>query len=238
MRTLRKVLLLEDDAVLRSEIAEALEDESFTVRQSGTIASFWQEFRRFEPEVSVVDLNLPDGRGADVVRDLRIFSSVGILVLSGRQDEADRVIALEMGADDFIVKPCGPRELIARINAILRRLDPIPASDTRAGARRVVSFAGYELDFSARELRGPDGGVCPLTTAEFDLLRVFVERPQRVLSRNQLLDLVRGENWAGYDRAIDGLVSRLRKKLSCPELGEPMFKTVHGVGYMFVQPVS
>lgn len=234
----KRILLLEDDVDLRAEIAEALEDEAFSVRHCGTIAAFWVEYRRFAPDLAVVDLNLPDGRGRDVVRELRADAKIGILVLSGMRDEADRVIALELGADDFVVKPCGPRELTARINAIIRRIDPDGHTDAKGSPHEMLNFSGYSMNVAAMELRDPDGATLPLTTAEFQLLRVFAERPNRVLSRNQLLDLLRGENWAGYDRTVDGLVSRLRKKIGDPKVGTTIFKTVHGIGYMFTPEIK
>ncbi|MEM1161094.1 MAG: response regulator transcription factor [Pseudomonadota bacterium] len=230
-----KVLILEDDADLRAELHEALEDEAFEVRTAGTIAEFWQTFQVMLPAVAILDMNLPDGRGRDVVRQLRSQSQVGILVLSGQRDEADRVIALELGADDFVTKPCGPRELAARLNAILRRTEQAAPSPSK---RRCASFAGHRLDLMSMELRAPGGEVLPLTTAEFQLLQVFVERPQRVLSRDQLLDLMRGQDWAGYDRTVDGLVSRLRKKIRQEASSAPVLKTVHGSGYMFTPSVT
>lgn len=235
---MRKILLLEDDADLREELSEALEDEAFDTRGHGTIAEFWQTYRSFKPDAVILDMNLPDGRGLTVARDIRVASDIGILFLSGRQDEADRIVALELGADDFMVKPCSPRELVARVNAVLRRTDPLSRAEGTDATRRIATFAGYQLDLAAMELRDPGGMVCQLTTAEFDLLRAFIERPQRVLSRAQLLDLIRGTDWAGYDRTVDGLVSRLRKKL-VPEDGETqILRTVRGAGYIFTQSVT
>ncbi len=234
---MKKILLLEDDADLRCEIAEALADEMFSVRHCGTVVSFWVEYRRFAPDLVVVDLTLPDGRGRDVVREVHADPGVGVVVLSGQREETDRIIALELGADDFVVKPCGPRELVARINAILRRIDASANSGTTTATER-LSFSGYSLNIASMELHDPEGAPLPLTTAEFQLLRVFAERPNRVLSRDQLLDLLRGENWAGYDRTIDGLVSRLRKKIGAPEANSPIFKTVHGAGYMFTPRID
>lgn len=234
---LQKLIVLEDDTALRSEIVEAFEDDGFSICAGGTVSWFWTEYARFDPDLIVLDLNLPDGRGGEIIRKVRAKSDVGILVLSGKKDEADRVIALEFGADDFVVKPCGPRELTARVNAILRRsTSSPPAVDDQAG--QIVEFGGFTLDLMAMELKDPDGEDLRLTTTEFSLLRLFIERPQRVLSRNQLLDLLRGEDWAGYDRTIDGLVSRLRRKLSPKDCEVQFLKTVHGAGYVFTQPVS
>lgn len=234
---MQNILVLEDDADLRMEICEALEDEGFAVHGFGTIKSFQMQLQRHMPDLVLMDLGLPDGRGADVIRELRAKSDVGVLVISGRQDEADRIIALEYGADDFVVKPCSPREILARSHAILRRTHRFvqPADN---GAPRHIAFDGYLLDMHAMELRDPAGAPISLTTSEFELLNVFVERPRRVLSRQQLTDLLRGEDWSGYDRAIDGLVSRLRKKIPGQGGETQPLKTVHGSGYIFTPSVS
>ncbi len=240
-----KILLVEDDADLRGEIAEALEDAGFNVMQIGRIADFQSAYAHFSPDLLVLDMALPDGRGMDIARDLRRHSDIPILFLSGRNDEIDRIVGLELGADDFIQKPCSPRELVARINAVMRRTGPrrgtqTPHSDpsTTPLASRSVTFNGFSLNRDAMELNDPLGLPIPLTTAEFQLLDIFVQRPMRVLSRDQLLDLLRGENWAGYDRTIDGLVSRLRKKLSSSDDPCTFLKTVRGAGYMFSASIS
>lgn len=231
-----KVIVLEDDADFRAEIVETLED-SFEVAGCGTINAFWQIFRQETPELVMLDLGLPDGRGSDLIRALRdLSSSLGILVLSGQKDEVDRVIALEFGADDFLVKPCGARELIARANAILRRVQP--ASDLPDDGPRRADFAGFSLDLLAMRLTRSDGSSIPLTTAEFELLKVFVDNTQKVLSRERLLTLLRGDDWAGYDRAIDGLVYRLRKKLKTEGKAQQILKTMHGSGYIFTADVA
>ena len=234
---MQSILVLEDDADLRGEICEALEEEGFAVHACGTIKRFRVEFARTKPELVLMDLGLPDGKGTDLIREMRAKSNVGILVLSGRRDEADRIIALEFGADDFVVKPCSPREVLARINAILRRTQAITTTPGDEGPNR-IEFDGYLLDRWAMELRNPEGDVISLTTAEFELLDVFVQRPQRVLTRRQLTDLLRGADWEGYDRAIDGLVSRLRKKIPGRCVETPPLKTVHGTGYIFSANVA
>lgn len=233
---MHKILVLEDDGDLRAETCDALEDEGFSVLGCGTAASFTIEFARFAPDFVLLDLGLPDGKGSQIIRELRAKSDVGILVVSGRRDEADRIIALEYGADDFVVKPCSPREIIARINAILRRSEARPHG--AAGAPERIEFDGYVLNFASMELVNPEGGVVALTTAEFELLSIFVQRPQRVLSRQQITDLLRGSDWSGYDRAIDGLVSRLRKKIPGSSAESRPLKTIHGTGYIFSASVS
>lgn len=231
---IHRVLGLEDDADFRVEIVDTLE-ASFEVSSCNTIATFWPQFRRVKPEVVLLDLGLPDGRGSDVIRDLRgIDGTLGILALSGKLDEADCVIALEFGADDFVMKPCGERELIARINAVLRRVCP---AETTNAQSRLASFSSFTLNLLSMQLCNKDRETIPLTTAEFALLEVLVENAQVVLSRDQLLNLLRGDDWSGYDRSIDGLVYRLRKKLRDDTLSQSILKTVHGSGYIFTPDV-
>ena len=234
---MQSISVLEDDIDLRSEICEALEEEGFRVVGFGTVKAFSTEFARSEPDLVLLDLGLPDGKGSQVIRELREKSDVGILVLSGRREEADRIIALEYGADDFVVKPCSPREILARIHAILRRTKPCATASVSNGPQE-VQFEGYLLNLAAMELRNPLGEIIPLTTAEFELLNIFVQRPQRALSREQLTDLLHGEGWSGYDRAIDGLVSRLRKKIPGACTDSQPIKTIHGTGYIFAANIS
>jgi len=235
---MRRILILEDDREFRSELAEALEAAPFEVEEAGTVAEYWEKHNANPPHVALLDMSLPDGRGMEVARDIRRASDIAILFLSGMDDEIDRIVALEVGADDFVRKPCNPRELIARINAVLRRGGPTPATGPGSpapdagGKHDTRRFEGFTLDLAAMELHGPDGEQVSLTTAEFDLLKIFAERPRRVLSRDTLLDLLRGHDWAGYDRTVDGLVSRLRKKLSVDGTPCPFLKTVRGAGYI------
>jgi len=249
---MKTVLMLEDDDDLRSEMVEALSDAHFRVGEAGTVKAFWETYREIEPDVVVLDMSLPDGRGMEVARDLRRESDVAILFLSGLNDEIDRIVGLELGADDFVRKPCSPRELTARINSILRRSRHSTSSEsaqqserpetsatmTEAASGEIVMFEGFSMNLPAMELYDAVGDQIALTTAEFDLLKVLVERPRRVLTRDILLDLLRGENWAGYDRTIDGLVSRLRKKLSTDDEPCAFLKTVRGVGYMFTAKIE
>ena len=215
--------------MLRAELVEALE-ESFDVRHTGTVAQFNIAFAQFKPQLTVLDLGLPDGRGADVIRALRSDAAkTGILVLSGQKHEADRVVALELGADDFLTKPCGPRELVARCHAILRRVEALNA----APAQDEICFAGYRLDLSGMQVTDPNGVPLSLTTAEFELLRFMARNPGRVFSREQITRELRGDNWAGYDRTVDGLMYRLRRKLKGDDGSQQFLKTVHGAGYVF-----
>jgi two-component system OmpR family response regulator len=187
-------------------------------------------------DLILLDLMLPGEDGLSLCRALRAESHIPIIMLTAKGDEVDRVIGLEMGADDYLAKPFGSRELIARIRAVLRRSQDRGSAATGRQPRR-YRFDRWQLDTGARELLGDDGVILPLSTAEYDLLIVFVERPQRVLSRDQLLDLARGRANA-LDRSIDTQVSRLRRKLE-RDPGDPkLIKTVWGGGYMFMPAVS
>jgi two-component system OmpR family response regulator len=159
-------------------------------------------------------------------------------MLTAMGDETDRIVGLEMGADDYLAKPFNPRELLARIRAILRRVATAASSGPAAPASKRLSFAGWKLDLGRRRLEAPDGMIVDLTTGEYDLLIAFAERPQRVLTRNQLLDLSRGRDAAPFDRSIDVQVSRIRRKIEADPRAPEMIVTVRGDGYMFTPEVS
>jgi two-component system OmpR family response regulator len=189
-------------------------------------------------DLILLDLMLPGEDGLSLCRAVRAESDIPIIMLTAKGDEVDRVIGLEMGADDYLGKPFGSRELIARIKAVLRRSRERPAEATSGERYQRYRFDRWTLDTSARELLRDDGVTVPLSTGEYDLLIALVERPQRVLSRDQLLDLARGRSVSGLDRSIDTQVSRLRKKLE-RDPGDPkVIKTVWGGGYMFTPAVK
>jgi DNA-binding response OmpR family regulator len=178
--------------------------------------------------------------GFTLAREVRAKHNVPIVMISGKGDMIDRVVGLELGADDYIAKPFHMREVLARIRAVLRRYAPAPAEQAPASAQADKSpryaFEGWVLDIGRRELKTPEGALCELTTAEFNLLAILVARPGRVLTRDELMDLLKGHDWTPLDRSIDGLVARLRKKIErgeCPQL----VKTVRGVGYVFAGEV-
>lgn len=232
---MQQIVVLEDDPDLRSEISEVLEEE-FHVTGCGDISSFWHTFKKVKPVLVVVDLGLPDGRGSDVIRNLRELSrAVGILVLSGDQTEFERVVCLELGSDDYLVKPCSPRELIARVHAIMRRVN---SQEAEIREQKVAEFCDYSVNFDVMEIRDSNDVPLPLTTSEFGLLRVLVQHPKTVMSRGQLVGHLRGEGWVGYDRSIDSLVYRLRKKLDASSNADQLLKTVHGSGYIFTPEVT
>jgi two-component system OmpR family response regulator len=229
------VLVVDDDAEIRRLLGQYLEGNGFRVSLAtdGTQMRRLLESSRFD--IVVLDVMLPGENGLALCRDLRARSGLPVIMLTARAEEVDRIIGLEIGADDYLTKPFSLRELLARINNILRRartLPPVPG-----GAHR-VRFAGWTLDFAARELVAPDAVVVPLSGAEFRLLSVFVEHPNRVLTRNQLLDLTSGRDGAPFDRTIDVQVSRLRIRLRDDGYEPRIIKTVRNEGYVLAATVE
>lgn len=186
-------------------------------------------------DIVVLDLMLPGEDGLSFARRLRQTSAVPILMLTARGDETDRIVGLEIGADDYVAKPFNPRELLARIRAVLRRSGDGAARPAKA---RQHVFAGWRLDAVRRELRRADGTLVPMTDTEFDLLTVFAEQPQRVLSRDQLLDRLRGRVAQAFDRSIDVAVMRLRRKIEPDPAHPELIKTVRNGGYVFTAAVE
>ena len=228
------ILILEDDRDTLEEVNEALMDSGFITLTAESVEAFERLKRHHIIDLFLIDLNLPDGEGLTLARDLRGKSEVGIIIVSGKTSEIDRIVGLEMGADDYISKPFSPRELLARVQTVLRRTrgSTFPRTIIDSG-EAITEFLDWKLDLGSRDLIAKDGKGVELTTAEFDLLRIFVESPNRVLSRDLLLDQLHGLDWAGYDRGVDGLVSRLRRKMKPAVKTVPLIKTVRGVGYMF-----
>jgi DNA-binding response OmpR family regulator len=224
-RPKRTILLVEDETSITEPLAEALRSEGFDTQVAGTVAEALELARR-EPDLVLLDVMLPDGSGFDVCRELRTRSQVPIIMLTARGEEADRVVGLELGADDYVVKPFSPKELVARVRAVLRR-----ANGAVAGAE-VLRAVDVEIDLPKMRAR-VHGQPVDLTPTEFELLTTLVREPGRVFTRGQLLDALRGVTLDTYERAIDAHVKNLRKKIE-PEPGRPRYVlTVHGVGYRF-----
>jgi two-component system OmpR family response regulator len=217
-------------------LAEYLTGSGLHVTAAENATDGIAEIARTSPDAVVLDVMLPDMDGFEALRRIRQTSDVPVLMLTARGDETDRIVGLEIGADDYLPKPFNPRELVARARAILRR--------TREANRVVTAppdrygFAGWSLDAGARCLADPEGRPVELTAGEFDLLLSFVTHAQRVLSRDQLLDWTRGRNAGPFDRAIDVQLSRLRRKLCDHPAGAGLIKTVRGGGYLFAAPVD
>jgi two-component system OmpR family response regulator len=232
------ILVVDDHREIRDLVARALSKEGFRVSAAADGRAMRKVLADSRIDLILLDLMLPGEDGLSLCRALRTESNIPIIMLTAKGDEVDRVIGLEMGADDYLPKPFGSRELIARIKAVLRRSNERPAATDPGERPKRYHFDRWTLATGARELVRDDRVTIPLSTGEYDLLIVFVERPQRVLNRDQLLDLARGRSATGLDRSIDTQVSRLRKKLE-RDPGDPkIIKTVWGGGYMFTPPVS
>jgi two-component system OmpR family response regulator len=235
MDRLDHVLVVDDDAEIRKLLGEYLQRNGFRV----SLATDGREMRRAlensRPDIVVLDLMLPGDSGLTLCRDLRVDSSLPVIMLTARAEEVDRIVGLEMGADDYLAKPFSPRELLARIKSILRRTRGLPPA---RGDAHQVRFAGWTLDLAARQLIAPDGVVVALSGAEFKLLSVFVEHPNRVLDRNQLMDLTIGRDGTPFDRSIDVQVSRLRVRLRDDAREPRIIKTVRNEGYVLAAAVE
>jgi two-component system OmpR family response regulator len=188
-------------------------------------------------DLIILDLMLPGKDGLALCRELRATKSIPIIMLTARGDPTDRIVGLEIGADDYLPKPFDVRELEARIKAVLRR-SSIQADDSGGTPGPKFAFAGWTLDARQRQLTSPRGALVDLTSGEFDLLVVFAERPQRILSRDQLIDLARGRDATSFDRSIDVQVSRLRRKIEADAKTPELIKTVRGSGYLFTPTVE
>jgi DNA-binding response OmpR family regulator len=222
----RKILVVEDEAAISSALSEALEREGFATVVSRTAGESIELARRASPDLVLLDLMLPDGSGFDVCRELRRDSAVPIIMLTARGEEAERVIGLELGADDYVVKPFSAREVVARIRAVLRRVALEPATERRP----VLAVGGLRLDEGAREA-SVDGRALELSRKEFDLLRLLMRSPGEVVTREQLIDEVWDMNWFGSTKTLDVHVSALRRKLGDDPAAPRYLQTVRGVGF-------
>jgi two-component system OmpR family response regulator len=229
------IVLVEDDPSLRMLIMRALQENGFAVRPASAAPEMWLALEKGPADLVLLDIMLPGTGGIDLCRALRAKSDVPIIFISAKGSETDRVVGLELGADDYIAKPFGTRELVARVRAVLRR----PALDRRDGVaeRGTVSFDGWTVDLPRRELRSPQGADVELTGAEFDLLVALLDHHGRVIARERLIELSRTRLGDSSDRSVDVLVSRLRRKLSSAGTPAPIV-TVRGVGYMLKAPVE
>ena len=224
---MKLILVVEDEAKIARLVRDYLEHAGFQVLVAGDGDAALANARRSRPDLVVLDLGLPGRDGLDVARTLRRTSEVPIVMLTARGDETDRVVGLELGADDYVVKPFGPKELVARVRAVLRRTET-----ARAGGPEVLRVADVEVDV-ARMRVSVGGRPVELTPTEFQLLATLAREPGRVFTRGQLLDAVHGVAFESYERAVDAHVKNIRKKLE-PAPGRPRYLlTVHGVGYRF-----
>jgi two-component system, OmpR family, response regulator len=230
------ILAVEDDFGMRRLITQILQESGLHVTGARNGHEMWDALERLPIDLVLLDVMLPGTTGMDLCRTLRAKSSIPIIMVTARGSETDRVLGLELGADDYLPKPFSGPELIARIRAILRRSQMVTDEPVPRGRR--LHFAGWTLDLARRELVAPDGASVDLSGAEYDTLLAFLEHPHRVLSRDQLLELSRNRLGEVLDRSVDVLVSRLRRKIEPEPVDQPMIKTVRGTGYMFVPDVT
>lgn len=236
------VLIVDDDREIRELLGRFLTKHGYRVTVAIDGREMWKALAEWAIDLIVLDVMLPGDDGLALCRQLRSRSAVPIIMLTAMGEDVDRIVGLEMGADDYLAKPFNPRELLARIKAVLRRTTSLPATGAVEGAEesaeRVFAFAGWRLHLDQRSLTSPEGILMPLSTGEFELLAAFVTHPQRVLSRDQLLDLARGRDAQPFDRSIDVQVSRLRRKIEADPAEPTLIRTVRGGGYLFAPLVE
>lgn len=229
------ILVVDDDEEIRKLLVRYLETQGYRATTASNARELGERLRNGRPDLVVLDVMLPDGSGVDLCRDIRKTSSIPIILLTALKEDVDRIIGLEIGADDYVGKPFNPRELVARIRAVLRRAgDQAPVAQP---GTRVFRFLGFRVDRDARQITDETGAEAPLTAAEFDLLLAFLERPGRVLSREQLLEITQGRSLGAFDRSIDVLISRLRRKLGDTGTFQ-ILKTLRNGGYQLTAKVE
>ncbi|MXP47679.1 response regulator [Altererythrobacter luteolus] len=231
-----QLLLVDDEASLREPLAEYLTRQGFVVREAESAASARSVLMEFTPNLILLDIMMPGEDGLSLCRHLVETRELPVILLTAKGEATDRIIGLEIGADDYVVKPFEPRELVARIRSVLRRTGktgskPAPEEDA------IYVFEEWQLDPLKRRLTDPDGVVISISTAEFRLLQAFLENPRRVLDRDRLLDMVQGREAHLYDRAVDNQVSRLRRKIEADSRNPELILTVRGGGYRFAADV-
>ena len=231
------ILVVDDDAEIRSLLGDYLRKNGYRVSLGGDGQAMRTALSRGKIDLVVLDLMMPGEDGLSLCRDLRSHSDLPVIMLTARGEETDRIVGLEMGADDYLAKPFNPRELLARIKSVLRRYRSLPRS-LRADDARSIAFAGWRLDVIARHLVSPDGVTTPLSGAEYQLLKIFLSHPNHVLSRDQLMVLAKGREADPADRTIDIQVSRLRHRLRDDSADPKIIKTVRGEGYVLAAVVE
>ncbi|MEJ2577105.1 MAG: response regulator transcription factor [Gammaproteobacteria bacterium] len=224
------ILIVDDDPRLCRALARYFEQEGYAVRTANSGDEMRRALAAHRPNLVVLDLMLPDADGFSLARELRATSDVAVVILTGKSDTVDKVVGLELGADDYVTKPFDERELLARVRSVLRRA-AAAGSGSPDASRALARFAGWTMDLAAYELTSPSGERVNLTSHEFQLLAAFVEHPKRVLTRDAILDIVADRDWSPEDRSVDVLVGKLRKKLEDDPQHPRLIETVRGVGY-------
>ncbi|MBM7069137.1 response regulator [Actibacterium sp. 188UL27-1] len=230
-----QALVVEDDEKIRRVLRNLLEDDGFSVLESAGASAAMEIVKTTTLALVTLDIQLNGESGLDILRDIRKISRVPVIMVTGKDDVIDRVVGLEIGADDYITKPFHIREVLARVHAVLRR----KRHEDRAEPPGVLSYLvdGLTVTPDRMEVIARDGRPCDVTTADLALFKIFLERPKRALSRDQLMDLIGGTEWSPLDRTVDNQVARLRKKIERNPSDPKLIKTVRGIGYMLAQDV-
>jgi two-component system OmpR family response regulator len=235
------ILVVDDEPEVRLLLRRCFEREGYTVIEADSGQQLFDALNRHPISLITLDLGLGGEDGLDIARRVRSQNNVPIVMISGKGDTIDRVVGLELGADDYITKPFQLREVLARIRAVLRRYEAGhsgTAAEPMETPAEVIRFDDWTLNMARRELLTVEGGVQELTTAELNLLELFARRPGRVLSRDNIMDLLKGAEWSPVDRTIDNLVARLRKKIEADPETPRLIKTVRGIGYVFAGEIK
>ncbi len=232
------VLIVDDDPLIRELLQSYLAQEGYQVRCASTAEQAEACLAESPVDLVMLDIRLPGKDGLTLTRELRVRSEVGIILITGRNDEVDRIVGLECGADDYVVKPLNPRELVSRAKNLVRRVRHAQQPAVAAPATQLKRFAGWMLDNDRRRLIDQDGSETLLTHGEFQLLSVFLRNAGHTLSRDQLMDQIRNREWLPNDRSIDVLVGRLRRKLRDDPAEPQLIITIHGAGYLFTSTAS
>ncbi|MCK3832585.1 MULTISPECIES: response regulator [Pseudomonas] len=232
-----RLLIVDDDGEIRALLKKFFVQHAYEVDVAADGEAMWAAIARQRPDTIILDLMLPGEGGLSLCQKVRAQMGIPIIMLTAMGELSDRIVGLELGADDYLTKPFAPRELLARLRAVQRRAgQPVGAASEHS--RPIIAFSGWHLDITCRELRSPEGVMIPLSGGEFDLLVVFLEHPQRILTRDQLIDLTHGRDHDAFDRSIDVQVSRLRRKIE-PDCKRPdLIRTVRNGGYLFTAPVT
>lgn len=229
------IAIVDDEPLIQSTLVTYFENAGFAVRSAETADELRRLMARERIDFVLLDIRLPDGDGLSLMRDIRADSDVPVILITSRAEEADRIIGLELGADDYVTKPFSPREVLARVKTVLRRTRAVadPAHD-----KRLRRFAGWSLDLETHRLTAPSGETMRLTSAEFELLAALVRHPGRIMSRNDLLDVMSNREWDPNDRTVDVLVGRLRRKIEADPAKPQIILTEYGLGYVFAEKVA
>jgi two-component system, OmpR family, response regulator len=232
-----EILVVDDDVEIRHLLRTAFEREGYAVSEAKDAATTTSRLDLGGVDLITLDLSLGADDGLTLARQIRARSDVPIIMVTGKGDAIDRVVGLELGADDYVSKPFNLREVVARVRAVLRRHEIVRSRPSQSAQHERFRFGDWILDVTGRALSDNKDSACDLTTGEFNLLELFVRRPQRVLTRDEIMDLLKGHDWSPMDRSIDALIVRLRKKIE-PDTARPThIKTVRGVGYVFATDV-